>query len=362
MAADPTAAYRKQQHMAPVTHSYDPKVVAWTVQAAKATGADPAALLATALQESGARTGAVGDQGTSFGPWQMHRGGALANHNPAWANSYAAALNRAQEFARLQVHGGVGAAAVQRPADRSLYAQGVDKYLAQAKAILAHYQGGTVPAAPNPAAPKPTSPAAPVAPLIPAPAAPLITAYRTNDSANIGDSLLQSLIDANAQNAGIQSIQLPVMPTAPTLPAPAINTNPRAPKTPRTPASPTTPTTPATAPSPTSHKAAKFEGTTVAAWMVPALVYARQHGWKGQLTSGVRSTALQAQLYARYKAGGNIAAKPGQSNHELQNGGAFDATDSAQLNAILKGFNGRRPIWAMTVGLNDTPHFSLTGR
>lgn len=136
MAADPTAAYRKQQGLGPITQSYDPIVVEWTKKAAAATGADPVVLLATAIQESGARRGAVGDQGTSFGPWQMHRGGALGSHDPAWANSYATALNRAQEFARLKVHGGLGAAAVQRPRDRALYAQGVESHLEQARRIL----------------------------------------------------------------------------------------------------------------------------------------------------------------------------------------------------------------------------------
>lgn len=136
MASDPTAAYRKQQGLAPITQSYDPIVVKWTQQAAAATGADPVVLLATAIQESGARRGAVGDNGSSFGPWQMHRGGALGSHSPAWANSYATALNRAKEFARLKVHGGVGAAAVQRPADRALYARGVESHLEQARAIL----------------------------------------------------------------------------------------------------------------------------------------------------------------------------------------------------------------------------------
>lgn len=207
MAADPTATYRKQQGLAPVTQSYDPKVVGWIVQAAGATGADPAALLATSLQESGARRGAVGDGGTSFGPFQMHRGGALGTHSPAWANTYAPVLNRAQEFARLQVHGGTGAAAVQRPADRSLYAEGVDKYLAQAKAILAHYQGGA-----------PATPAAPKAPKIPA-------APTTQTASGVipGNDLLQSLIDSSAANAGISSIQLPQMlaPPVPQLQQPA---------------------------------------------------------------------------------------------------------------------------------------------
>lgn len=200
MAADPTSTYRKQQGLQPITQSYDPKVVGWITQAATATGADPAALLATSLQESGARTGAVGDAGTSFGPFQMHRGGALGSHSPAWANGYGAVLNRAQEFAKGQVHHGKGAAAIQRPQDQNLYAQGVDKYMQQAKAILAHYQGGGGATVPGTAAPKATS-------------------LQTNDDADIGvhiNASLQALIDSSAQNAGISSIQLPVAtPIAP---------------------------------------------------------------------------------------------------------------------------------------------------
>lgn len=137
MSVDPTAAYRKQQGIAPVTQSYDPELVNMIVRASDATGADPAALLATALQESGARLHpSAGDGGTSFGPFQFHIGGALGSHSPAWASTYAAVLNRAHEFARLKVHGGVGAAAVQRPADSRLYAKGVGNYLEQARAIL----------------------------------------------------------------------------------------------------------------------------------------------------------------------------------------------------------------------------------
>lgn len=118
------------------TGGVDPIVVAWDRKAAAATGADPVVLLATALQESGAQRGRVGDQGTSFGPWQFHIGGALGSHSPQWANTYAAALNRAKAFAQLKVHGGIGAAAVQRPRDRALYAQGVQSLMGKAREIL----------------------------------------------------------------------------------------------------------------------------------------------------------------------------------------------------------------------------------
>lgn len=127
----------------------DPTVVNWIKRAAAQTKADPAALLATSLTEDGARLGVMGDNGTSAGPFQFHRGGALGSHPFAWASTYAAVLNRAQEFARLQVHGGKGAAAVQRPADPAGYAQKVQARLAEARQLL----GQTGPASP-PGAPQ----------------------------------------------------------------------------------------------------------------------------------------------------------------------------------------------------------------
>lgn len=134
----------------------DPRVIDYVKRASQATGADPVALLADSLVESGAQLGAKGDQGTSFGPWQFHIGGALGSHTPAWASTYAAALNRAQEFSRLKVHGGKGAAAVQRPADPMGYAAKVDAALARARTLLGQQAG--LPAAPT------AAPAAPGAP------------------------------------------------------------------------------------------------------------------------------------------------------------------------------------------------------
>lgn len=138
--------YRAQQGLKPdVSSSYSPdqQLITWIKQASSATGADPVALLATSLQESGGKLhGPAGDKGTSFGPFQFHIGGALANHPPSWASTYAAILNRATEFARLGVRGGRGAAAVQRPADPKLYAMGVDSLMGQAHAILEKMGGG----------------------------------------------------------------------------------------------------------------------------------------------------------------------------------------------------------------------------
>lgn len=344
--ADALGTYRGQNGIK-IAGGYDPQVVDWIRQAAAETGADPAALLATSLMENGARLGGKpGDNGTSFGPFQFHIGGALGSHSPAWASTYPAVLNRAQEFARLKVHGGVGAAAVQRPLDRSTYAAGVNGLLARANAILGRTPSGarTVPA---------QTPGAAQTTLSQPLAAP--DPYATIDFINalLGDSSIERLqsLGTRLQQAQAAKRTPSSQPAGP--PPSATGSSPN----------PVTTSPDATAPTRTSggYTVGNFEGTKVAAWMVPALQYARQKGWKGHLTSGLRSTDLQRTLYARYQAGGAIAAKPGQSNHEIQNGGAFDATDAQQLYEILKSFNGKRPIYAPTVGLRDSVHFSLNG-
>ena len=65
-------------------------------QLAQRYGVDPRAALAIASVEGGFN-GSVGDNGTSFGPFQLHEGGALPRgRNSAWANS-AAGINYAMQ-------------------------------------------------------------------------------------------------------------------------------------------------------------------------------------------------------------------------------------------------------------------------
>jgi hypothetical protein len=68
--------------------NFDPRVKRLIVSRAKKYGIDPAAALAVAQGEGGIRWGAVGDQGTSHGPFQLRVGG---------ANPYKGA--RAKQFA-----------------------------------------------------------------------------------------------------------------------------------------------------------------------------------------------------------------------------------------------------------------------
>lgn len=98
-----------------------------------------------------------------------------------------------------------------------------------------------------------------------------------------------------------------------------------------------------------------FEGTQVAAWIAPALQYARQHGWKGSVTSGFRSFADQTRIY---NSGVRPAARPGTSNHEGSQfpRGAVDTSDAAQLSAILKNSPFRKKL--VYAGSKDPVHFS----
>lgn len=208
--SSPVDQYRAQQGMAPVTHSFDPKLVSWIRQAAAETGADPAALLATSLQESGARlNGPAGDGGTSFGPFQFHRGGALGNHSPAWASTYEAVLNRAHEFAKGQVHHGKGAAAVQRPRDQRLYARGVDSFADEARAILGK---GLAQKPKRPKAPRVTDT------VDHADEGPLMLEALARLHPNSGGSGIQQALNANAALAGIAAPTLPVVGQAASTP------------------------------------------------------------------------------------------------------------------------------------------------
>lgn len=100
---------------------------------------------------------------------------------------------------------------------------------------------------------------------------------------------------------------------------------------------------------------ANFEGTKVAAWIKPYLVYARQHGWKGTVNSGYRSYAEQKRIY---ESGVRPAAVPGTSNHEGTSfpRGAVDVSEAEQLSQILQKKPGGSALkWA---GSKDPVHFS----
>lgn len=74
---------------------------------------DPYAVAAVSRVEGGGRFGEVGDGGTSYGPFQLHVGGALPpGRDAAWANSPAGVLYAMQHMAASGAAGLRGLAAV----------------------------------------------------------------------------------------------------------------------------------------------------------------------------------------------------------------------------------------------------------
>lgn len=83
-------------------------------------GVDPRAALAIASVEGGFH-GAVGDNGTSFGPFQLHEGGALpSGRGNAWANSPAGIDYAMRHIASVAhgLHGQSAVAAISRGFER----------------------------------------------------------------------------------------------------------------------------------------------------------------------------------------------------------------------------------------------------
>jgi hypothetical protein len=92
--------------------SYDPKMVQWMRKSARRYGVDFQSVLSVALTEGGLQSGAVGDGGTSFGPFQLHRGGALpTGRGEAWANSRQGIDYAIRKMAESGAKGLTGAAA-----------------------------------------------------------------------------------------------------------------------------------------------------------------------------------------------------------------------------------------------------------
>lgn len=89
-----------------------------------------------------------------------------------------------------------------------------------------------------------------------------------------------------------------------------------------------------------------------------ALGWARSHGWGGSITSGFRSSAQQAALYAAYLRGeGNLAAPPGSSSHEQ--GAAVDVSDYYGFAAAMASAPPGSRLFARVPG--EPWHYSVSG-
>lgn len=163
-------------------------------QGARRRGLDPRAVGAVALSEGGLAWGAVGDQGTSFGPFQLHVGGALPRgRGAAWANS-PAGINYALDQIAKVARGKTGRQAIshivkrfERPADPA----------SEIERALGHYQtlGGAV--ADLVIDSKPGAPGTPGRPGRPA-----VAPKRVFDPGAMGNAILGQFAQGGSINLG----------------------------------------------------------------------------------------------------------------------------------------------------------------
>lgn len=274
-------------------------------------GLDPAAVLAYALTQGGTSWGAVGDHGTSFGPFQLHQGGALGSHTAGWANSPAGLVAAMGMMSRAGARGrkGAGAAAfINGPA----FGRGANPAGDMAKARAAYPRAQQLIG-------QPASVAAPAA----APA----TSASASASAPVADGSRQLALALLFQSRAAQG-----MPVSPLLQQALVQAVARQTTQP-SPAKP--------AASPAAAGAGRPGARSIPGYAVaqgvdikdvnPALVdLAKQ--WGLDVTSGFRSVALQRKLYAQRSAPGSVAA-PGKSFHN--SGHAIDVAPNKQELALL---------------------------
>ena len=122
--------------------SYDQNVYNHILRLSKMYNIDPAAAVAVAGVEGGVGYGAVGDSGTSFGPFQLHVGGALPQGKDAsWANSPAGLEYAIRKMAENGAGGLTGQAAVNAIVRNFENPKNPDAEVARAYQGYGHIQG-----------------------------------------------------------------------------------------------------------------------------------------------------------------------------------------------------------------------------
>ncbi len=109
----------------------------------------------------------------------------------------------------------------------------------------------------------------------------------------------------------------------------------------------------------------RFDGRPVATWLRRYLVWAREHGWRGQLISGWRSPQHSEQLCfeicGRPTCPGRCAGRASNHSKKQNPGGAVDVSDYTRFGALMERAPFRPRIFN-ALGPVDPGHFSSTGR
>jgi hypothetical protein len=107
-----------------------------------------------------------------------------------------------------------------------------------------------------------------------------------------------------------------------------------------------------------------FDGRPVATWLRRYLVWAREHGWRGQLISGWRSPQHSEQLCfeicGRPTCPGRCAGRASNHSKTQKPGGAVDVSDHARFGALME-LAPFQPRIINALGPVDPSHFSSTG-
>jgi hypothetical protein len=107
-----------------------------------------------------------------------------------------------------------------------------------------------------------------------------------------------------------------------------------------------------------SRKIVRVDGKPVLGWLAQAIAYARANGWRGTVTSGVRTPSEQIGAATRFGLQHYGPAGPLGSNHVTGHDGAIDVTDPSGFERALRGYRGKKPIRRMR---DDPVHFSANG-
>jgi Domain of unknown function (DUF1906)/Putative peptidoglycan binding domain len=108
---------------------------------------------------------------------------------------------------------------------------------------------------------------------------------------------------------------------------------------------------------------ATFDGRPVAAWFVPHLTWARQHGWRGTLQSGWRDPAYSEQLCRNMCGAPTCAGRcAGRTSHHVgrvKPTGAIDVSDYGTFGTLMRSCPHAPRIFNNLP--SDPVHFSSTG-
>jgi hypothetical protein len=109
----------------------------------------------------------------------------------------------------------------------------------------------------------------------------------------------------------------------------------------------------------------RYDGKPVAAWLVPYLQWARQHGWRGGLNSGWRDPRYSEQLCYRMcgrpSCPGRCAGRASNHSGSVKPRGAVDVSDYGTFGRLMRSCPHSPRIFN-ALGQRDPVHFSASGR